>query len=117
LLQENKRLGEEMKAAEGRYAELQKAMEELQQKRSQEASHAELLETKVAGLSDELHGKKETIARQEEYLEHDQDIRELIGARDLYIAEIYDVERSGQTNKPYGRVFYTKGEVAGLLRL
>jgi predicted nucleic acid-binding Zn-ribbon protein len=110
LLQENKRLGEEMAAAEGRYAELQKDMEDLQQKRSEEAAHAESLETRVAGLSDELHGKDETIARQQEYLEHDRDIRELIGARDLYIAEIYDVERSGQTNKPYGRVFYTRGK-------
>jgi anti-sigma factor RsiW len=110
LLQENKRLGEEMKAAEGRYAQLQKDMEDLQRKRSEEAAHAESLETRVAGLSDELHGKEETIARQQEYLEHDRDIRELVGARDLYIAEIYDVERSGQTNKPYGRVFYTRGK-------
>jgi anti-sigma factor RsiW len=110
LLQENKRLGEEMKAAEGRYAELQGSMEELQQKRSEESAHAEALEARVAGLSDELHGKEEAIARQEEYLEHDRDIRELIGARDLYIAEIYDVERTGQTSKPYGRVFYTRGK-------
>jgi anti-sigma factor RsiW len=110
LLQENKRLGVEMKAAEGRYAELQRAMEDLQQKRSEESARADALESRMAGLSDELHGKEETIARQEEYLEHDRDIRELIGARDLYIAEIYDVERTGQTNKPYGRVFYTRGK-------
>jgi hypothetical protein len=117
LLEEKKRLGEEVKAADGRYAELQRAMEELEQKRSQELARAGALEARVGGLSDELHGKEETIARQderiakeEEYLEHDRDIRELIGARDLYIAEIYDVERTGQTNKPYGRVFYTRGK-------
>jgi anti-sigma factor RsiW len=117
LLQENKRLGEEAKAAEGRYAELQSSMEALQQKRAEESARADALEVRVAGLSDELHGKEDTVARQEEriardeaYLEHDRDIRELIGARDLYIAEIYDVERTGQTNKPYGRVFYTRGK-------
>ena len=33
-----------------------------------------------------------------------------MGARDLYIAEVYDVARDGQTQKPYGRVFYTKGK-------
>jgi hypothetical protein len=32
-----------------------------------------------------------------------------MGARDLYIAEVYDVARTGETQKPYGRVFYTKG--------
>jgi anti-sigma factor RsiW len=117
LFEEKKRLGEDVKAAEARYAELQRSMEELEQKRSQESARADALEARVGGLSDELHGKEETIARQgeriakeEEYLEHDRDIRELIGARDLYIAEIYDVERTGQTNKPYGRVFYTRGK-------
>jgi len=33
-----------------------------------------------------------------------------MGARDLYIAEVYDVGGDGQTRKPYGRVFYTKGK-------
>jgi len=37
-------------------------------------------------------------------LAHDRDIRELMGARDLYIAEVYDVERNGQTRKAFGRV-------------
>jgi anti-sigma factor RsiW len=124
LPRENKRLAEEMKAAEGRYAELQSSMQGLQQKRAEESARADALEARAAGLSDELHrsqetvarqaetiaGQGETVAREEEYLEHDRDIRELIGARDLYIAEIYDVERTGQTNKPYGRVFYTRGK-------
>jgi len=42
-------------------------------------------------------------------LEHDRDIRELMGARDLYMAEIHDVSKAG-TDKTYGRVFYTKGK-------
>ena len=33
-----------------------------------------------------------------------------MGARDLYIAEVYDVGKTGTTQKPYGRVFYTKGK-------
>ena len=33
-----------------------------------------------------------------------------MGARDLYIAEVYDVAGTGATQKPYGRVFYTKGK-------
>ena len=33
-----------------------------------------------------------------------------MGARDLYIAEIYDVAGTGETKKPYGRVFYTRGK-------
>jgi hypothetical protein len=43
-------------------------------------------------------------------LDHDRDIRELMGARDLYIAEVHDVAGTGETDKTYGRVFYTKGK-------
>ncbi len=39
-----------------------------------------------------------------------RDIRDLMGARDLYVAEVYDVKRDGSTQKSYGRVFYTKGK-------
>jgi hypothetical protein len=53
--------------------------------------------------------KESAVAKQQELLEHDRDIRELMGARDLYIAEVHDVSRTG-TDKTYGRVFYTKGK-------
>ena len=57
-----------------------------------------------------LHDREATIEQQQELLAHDRDIRDLMGARDLYVAEVYDVERTGETKKPYGRVFYTKGK-------
>ena len=31
-------------------------------------------------------------------------------ARHLYIAEVYDIAKAGQTKKPFGWVFYTKGK-------
>jgi len=50
------------------------------------------------------------VAQDQDLLKHDRDIRELMGARDLYIAEVHDVAGDGQTTKTYGRVFYTKGK-------
>jgi hypothetical protein len=61
-------------------------------------------------LSRLLRDREQTIDQQEELLAHDRDIRDLMGARDLYIAEVYDVSTDGATQKPYGRVFYTKGK-------
>jgi hypothetical protein len=55
-----------------------------------------------------LRDRKATIDQQQELLAHDRDIRDLMGARDLYVAEVYDVERTGETKKACGRVFYTK---------
>ena len=34
----------------------------------------------------------------------------MMGARQLYIADVFDVDREGQTRQPFGRVFYTKGK-------
>jgi hypothetical protein len=34
------------------------------------------------------------------------DARELFGARDLHIVDVYDVDRTGQTKRTYGRVYY-----------
>jgi hypothetical protein len=66
------------------------------------------LNTQVRDLTAALADKDREIGEERELLQHDRDIRNLIGARNLYIAEIYDVAKSGDTQKPFGRVFYTK---------
>jgi hypothetical protein len=62
----------------------------------------------VEALRTSLAEKDKQIARDQDLLDHDRDIRNLIGARNVYMAEIYDVAKSGDTQKPFGRVFYTK---------
>jgi hypothetical protein len=66
------------------------------------------LKTQVNDLKAEIEEKDKQIAGERELLDRDRDVRNLIGARNLYIAEIYDVGQSGDTQKPFGRVFYTK---------
>jgi uncharacterized protein YlxW (UPF0749 family) len=96
--------------------QLQKAMETLTRQREELTLRAASLEAKVNGLTrlmqdreQALDQKDAEVTKQQELLEHDRDIRELVGARDLYMAEIHDVSRAG-TDKTYGRVFYTKGK-------
>jgi len=33
-----------------------------------------------------------------------------MGARKLYIADVFDVDSGSRTKKPFGRVFYTQGK-------
>lgn len=66
------------------------------------------LKGQVNDLNKAIDEKDKQIRESRELLDRDRDIRNLIGARDLYIAEIYDVGQSGDTQKPFGRVFYTK---------
>ena len=94
-------------------ASLQKSeaeLESLRQERSRDQSRSESLEAQIRDLHGQLRDQELELSRQQDLLAHDRDIRELMGARDLYIAEVYDVARDGQTQKPYGRVFYTKGK-------
>jgi len=56
-----------------------------------------------------LDEKEVESAKGQELLQHDRDIRELMVARELYMADVHDVSGKG-TDKTYGRVFYTKGK-------
>jgi len=111
------RYEEELAAAQATLQQLQKTIDTLTDQREELKSHAATLQEKVGELTElvrdrerERDEKQEQVAKQQNLLEHDRDIRELMGARDLYVAEVHDVSTTGQTNKTYGRVFYTKGK-------
>jgi len=68
------------------------------------------LETEVKDLHTELAATSSSAGSDEKFLAADRDIRELMGARQLYIADVFDVQDNGERSKPFGRVFYTKGK-------
>jgi hypothetical protein len=107
---------EELPAAQAKLTELQKTVEAATLKRDEIARQAAVLEARVSELTQlvrdrdlALDQKDTEVARGQELLEHDRDIRDLMGARDLYMADVHDVSKTG-TDKTYGRVFYTKGK-------
>jgi hypothetical protein len=110
LLQERSEATQRLDAAQAKTQGLQDKLGVLERQSSEDRQRATALEAKVTDLDRLLHDREVTIEQQEELLAHDRDIRDLMGARDLYVAEVYDVERTGETKKPYGRVFYTKGK-------
>jgi hypothetical protein len=110
LLQERSDLSQKLEAAQAQAQGLQDKLDSLEHQSSQDRQRATTLEAKVSDLTRLLHDREATLDQQQELLAHDRDIRDLMGARDLYVAEVYDVERTGETKKPYGRVFYTKGK-------
>jgi hypothetical protein len=110
LLQERSEVTQKLEAAQAKTQSLQDKLDSLERQSSEDKQRATALEAKVTDLNRLLHDREATIEQQEDLLAHDRDIRDLMGARDLYVAEVYDVERTGETKKPYGRVFYTKGK-------
>jgi hypothetical protein len=110
------RRDEELATAQAKVAELQKTIDTAAAQREENARQAATLEAKVKELTQlaeereqALEQRSAEVAQGQELLEHDRDIRELMGARDLYMADIRDVSGKG-TDKTQGRVFYTKGK-------
>lgn len=91
-------------------AATEKKLDALEQAKTNDALRVTSLENQIQSMSQLLKGKDATIDEQQRFLASDRDIRDLMGARDLYIAEVSDVGANGKRKKPYGRVFYTKGK-------
>jgi hypothetical protein len=114
---ENSRRDAELAVAQANLQQLQAKLDALRQERENAARHSVELETKVDKLTQRVRDREQAldqdqaeIAKHRDLLEKDRDIRELMGARDLYIAEVHDVGGNGQADKTYGRIFYTKGK-------
>ncbi len=110
LLQERSELAQKSETAEVQMQGLEERAAAVEKQVSEDTVRMTELQTQIQDLTRLLEARNKKIDEQEELLAHDRDIRELMGARNLYIAEVYDVERSGATRKAFGRVFYTKGK-------
>src|ERR1700723_565730 len=64
----------------------------------------------VAELSRRVQEQEEVIDKQQKLLAVDQDVRNLMSARNLHITDIFDVDGKGKRKTAFGRVFYTEGK-------
>ena len=108
-----RRLGELQANLEHSQSDLalkQKDLDALGEQRHGQTQREKELETRAAQLEELLKDRDNAVERQQDLLAYDRDIRDLMGARDLYVAEVFDVGHNGKTKKPFGRVFFTKGK-------
>lgn len=115
LASEKDALSQQLAAAQAEVQSLRDKVASTQAIADQQAARTTSLEAKVRELNvalDEtniaLSDKERIVALDKDFLAHDRDIRDLIGARNLYIADIFDTNENGKTAKPFGRIFYTK---------
>lgn len=110
ITQEQNGLREKLSASEASLETTRSELDSAQRDRQHDQLLGEDLEAQIKDLNAQLRSSEQKIGKQDDFLAEDRDIRDLMGARDLYIAEVYDVARDGATRKPYGRVFFTKGK-------
>jgi len=107
-VEERAELNRKLAEAQSNALSLEARLSLIGKETSEDTQQALAFKGQVNDLNQAIEEKDKQIADSRELLDRDRDIRNLIGARNLYIAEIYDVGQSGDTQKPFGRVFYTK---------
>jgi hypothetical protein len=101
-----KRLADDEKA----YQVLQADYTALRAEHSRSLLHTASVESDLTNLRAASQDQERRLKDEDQYLTSDRDIRELMGARKLYIADVFDVDSGSHTRKPFGRVFYTQNK-------
>src|SRR5712692_3125340 len=64
---------------------------------------------RIKELSEEVENQKAAVEREQQLTAAARDVRELMGARNLHIIDVADLDGQGKSKKSFGRVFYTEG--------
>jgi hypothetical protein len=107
---ERDKLSDQLREAEQSYQLVQTELTNLRAERDRALLRMTSLETKVDELNAHSNDQEQRLKDSEQYLASDRDIRELMGARKLYIADVFDVDSGSRARKPFGRVFYTQSK-------
>lgn len=91
-------------------AAAQKELENARSAGTERIASIAALQTHVMEISEQLRRERNYAEREHELLTADRDIRDLMGARNLRIVDVVDVDASGGRTKAFGRVFYTEGK-------
>ncbi len=67
------------------------------------------LQDKIRSLNSALQQEAEKLAMERQLTTISSDVRQLMGARNLHIIDVHDVNGSGKAAKSFGRVFYSEG--------
>jgi hypothetical protein len=100
--------GTALRSAQDRYQTVAAELNRLRTQHQRDMLQLASLNGSVDSLTVRLSEQDKRASADEHFLAADRDIRNLIAARNLYIADIMDVKGTGQSRKPFGRVFYTK---------
>jgi hypothetical protein len=91
-------------------SKIQTDLTQAKEEREQATLRTASLEAQIKDLNELLAVSQDAARKSEEFLRKNRDIREIMGARQLYIADVFDVNPNGTKSKPFGRVFYTAGK-------
>jgi hypothetical protein len=103
-------LTEQLHAARQAYDLVEAELNRIRSERDKAKLDFASLDARIDELTTLNQEQERHLKADDQYLASDRDIRDLMSARNLYIADVFDVDGHSRTRKPFGRVFYTRGK-------
>jgi hypothetical protein len=85
-------------------------LEKLNRSHSEDTATIATQGAEIRELSEKLSMQTETLERERTLLAAGRDIHDLMGARNLHIVDVLDVDSKGKDQRAFGRVFFTEGK-------
>ena len=101
-------LEEKLKDAEQVASAVKEDLQELRQARSKDSLTIAAQDMELQKMSEKVAEQTEMLEQERTLLEASRDVRDLMGARNFHIADVYDVDSKGKDMRAFGRVFYTE---------
>lgn len=91
-------------------AELKNRVQTLEGSNANSVATMVELQDKIGSLNAALEQQSEKVAMERQLTSVSSDVRQLMGARNLHIIDVHDVNGTGKSAKSFGRVFYSEGQ-------
>lgn len=117
LAEENSQFQDRLKLVESSLEVVQASSDRMKAEKEQLAARVSELSSalqkshnEIASLTEQVSVKDRSADRNEKLLATDHDIIEILGSRGLRMIDVLDVDPTGETRPPFGRIFYTEGK-------
>jgi hypothetical protein len=97
-------------SAEKNFVIAQETIASLNNKNDQAVAELVAERIRSANLAEDLRNQKASAEQERQLSAASTEVRELMGARRLYMVDVYDGEDRSHSNRSFGRVFYTEGK-------
>lgn len=100
----------ELEVTRSTQVKAEEGLQRLKSERESDQSAIQAQNREIRSLNEKLQEQSSQKERDRDVLAAETKLRELVGARNLHIVDVYDTDSNGKTRKAVGRVFYTQGQ-------
>jgi predicted nucleic acid-binding Zn-ribbon protein len=101
---------QELRDAQQSLVSLNEEVGKLQDSHADDTASLVTQQVQIADLTRQAKDSADVIDKQQKLLAVDEDVRNLMAARNLHITDVFDVGGNGARRSAFGRVFYTEGK-------